>query len=333
MKAPVALSLVAAAVLGGVVYFEEHRISDLKKEIDGHRRLAAELTGKLSRLTNDVEDLQRRLTDSKALIEQLQSRLGKGSDAVAGNASETATSTAESTETGGGKWMKGIAKMFTDPEMRKTMRTQQMVGIRMMYGDLAKDLGLSPQETEQLLELLTDRQMDMAAAGMQAFDPKNSNQANNKERLAESAKRYDDQIKAVLGEDKFKSLQSYEGSMGDRFMLQQFEGQFGVAGAPLEGDQKQQLLSLMRDERSKSPSESNLANTKDVARQMEALKSPETMNQFITSQESFQKRVLERSRQFLNADQVGALEKIHQQQIELMRMQFKMSREMMGLDK
>jgi hypothetical protein len=136
----------------------------------------------------------------------------------------------------------------------------------------------------------------------------------------------------VLGEDKFKSLQSYEASMGDRFMLQQFEGQFGIAGAPLEGDQKQQLLSLMKEERAKTPPQMNLANT-NPARQMEALKDPATVNQFIASQEDFQKRVLERSRQFLNADQIGALEKVHQQQLELLRMQMKMSREMIGLDK
>jgi hypothetical protein len=328
MKAALALFLVAAVLLGGVIYFEEHRISELRKQIGVHQSRAAEQTGNVSRLNADVDDLNRQLKDSKALTEQLQDRLGKGSAGAV-----DATANAGAKEEGGAKWMKGLAKMFTDPEMRKSMRSQQMIGIRMMYGDITKELGLSPQDTEQLLELLTDRQMDMAAAGMQSLDPNDPNQANNKDRLAENAKRYEDQIKAVLGEDKFKSLKSYEASMGDRFMLQQFEGQFGAAGAPLEANQKQQLLDLMREERAKTPSDLNLANSSNPGKQMEALRNPETMNQFMASQEAFQKRVLERSRQFLNADQVGALEKVNQQQLELLKMQMKMSKEMFGIEK
>jgi hypothetical protein len=333
MKAPLALSLVAVVVVGGVVYFEENRLSDLRKQLDSHRANAADMTGKLSRLTTDVEDLQRRLKDSKALVEQLQGRLAKGGASTEQNGSATAAADSKGEASDGAKWMKGIAKMFTDPEMRKTMRSQQMVGIRMMYGDLAKELGLSPQESEQLLELLTDRQMDMAAAGMQSLDANNPNQADDKKRLAENAKRYEDQIKAIVGEEKFKSLQTYESSMGDRFMLQQFEGQFGAAGAPLEGNQKQQLLDLMREERGKTPTNLNLGNTSNPAQQMEALRNPETVNQFVASQQEFQKRVLERSRQFLSADQIGALEKVQKQQLDLLNMQMKMSREMLGIEK
>lgn len=336
MKAPLAISLVAAVALGGVVYFEENRISSLERQLDTHRANAANLSGQLARANTEKVELERRLNDSKAMIAQLQERLGKKGDSsveVAATATSTTGTPAGEQKEGKGAWMKGIAKMFTDPEMKKTMRAQQAMGIRMMYGDLAKELGISPQEAEQLLELLTDRQMDMAAAGMQTLDPNNPNQQSDKERLAENAKRYEEQIKAMLGEEKFKSLKTFEGSIGDRFMLQQFEGQFGAAGAPLEGDQKQQLLSLMREERTKTPPQLNIANSNDPAKQMEALKNPETVDKFVASQEEFQKRVLERSRQFLNADQIGALEKVHKQQLDLLKTQMKMSREMLGLDK
>src|SRR4029434_815701 len=101
----------------------------------------------------------------------------------------------------------------------------------------------------------------------------------------------------------------------------------GAAGAPLEANQKQQLLALMKEERANTPPNLNLANSgNNPAKQMEALKNPEMVNQFIASQEEFQKRVLDRSRQFLNADQIGALEKVHQQQLDFMKMQMKMSR-------
>ena len=332
MKAPLALSLFAAALLGAAIYFEEGRISELKKQVAVHQANAADMTGKLSRLTTQIEDLERQLKQSKAVADQLQAALGKrnGSASPDGSAQAAAPGAKEG---GGAKWMQGIAKMFTDPEMRKTMRSQQMLGIRMMYGDLAKELALSAQESEQLLEVLADRQMDMSAAGMKALDPNNPDSEAEKQRLAENTKRYDDQIKAMLGDDKYAQLKTYEGSMGDRFMLQQFEGQFGAAGAPLESNQKQQLLTLMREERVKTPPDSNLANTSNPAQQMEALKDPEKIDRYVNSQQEFQKRVLERSRQILNADQVAAFEKVQQQQLEFMRMQMKMSRQMLGLDK
>lgn len=331
MKAPLAITLASAALFGGVVYFEESRISELDRQLELHRKNEAELQGRISRLTSDTENLDRQLKDSKALLEQLQSRLTKGDGASPKDA--TSTADAESNSNSGAKWMKGVAKMFTDPEMRKTMRTQQLMGIRMLYGDLAKELGLPPQETEQLLELLTDRQMEMMNAGMRALDSSNPNQASDKDRIAESTKRYEDQIKAVLGDDKFAKLKSYEGSIGDRFMLQQFEGQFGAAGAPLEGNQRQQLLDLMREEREKTPSNLNLSNSTNSAKQMEAMRNPEMLTKFVSAQEEFQKRVLDRSRQILSADQVGALEKMQQQQLEMIKMQMKMSRSMLGLDK
>ena len=50
------------------------------------------------------------------------------------------------------------------------MRGQQGVGVRMMYGDLAKELGLTPDEANQVMELLIDRQMDASSKAMNAVD-------------------------------------------------------------------------------------------------------------------------------------------------------------------
>lgn len=331
MKASLALSLLAVVAIGGVVYFEESRITALERQLDTHRGHAANLSGQLAQANSEAANLRRRLDDLKAMMEQLQGRLAKGGGDPTANSESPATAATQSNESSSRNFMKGIAKMFTDPEMRKTMRSQQMMGIRMMYGDLAKELGISAQEAEQLLELIVDRQMEMSAAGMQALDPNNPNQAKDKDRLAERTKEYEEQIKSMLGEDKFAKLKSYESTMGDRFMLQQFEGQFGAAGAPLEGGQKEQLLALMKEERMNAPK--NLANTTDPAKQMDMLKNPEAVEQFMASQQEYQKRVLERARQILSADQIGALEKVHQQQLDMLKMQIKMSREMFGLGK
>jgi hypothetical protein len=40
--------------------------------------------------------------------------------------------------------------MFTDPEMEKPMRVQQLFGMRMMHSDVVKALGISPEDAKQL---------------------------------------------------------------------------------------------------------------------------------------------------------------------------------------
>jgi hypothetical protein len=58
-----------------------------------------------------------------------------------------------------------VGKMFNDPDMKKVMRSQQSMAISMMYGDLAKELGLAPDDAKQVMDIITERQMAMAEKG------------------------------------------------------------------------------------------------------------------------------------------------------------------------
>ncbi len=94
-------------------------------------------TEELAKLREQNEIYKR---ESRELREKLAAKTAVASAAPAATTAEPqGASDAEKKE--GGDFMKGIAKMYQDPEM-KVMRTQQAMGIRMMYGDLAKELGL-----------------------------------------------------------------------------------------------------------------------------------------------------------------------------------------------
>jgi regulator of replication initiation timing len=229
---------------------------------------------------------------------------------------------------GAASWMKSMAKMFSDPEMKKTVRTQQLMGIRMMYADAIRELGLSREDGDIVLDILADRQMDLSAAAMKQFGG-DSAAADGASATADIAKSHIDKLKSVLGEEKFKNLESYEASMGDRILLNQFEGEFTSAGAPLAKDQKDQLLAIMRDERSKTPPDQpNLGNTGNATEQIKALQTDEGIDRLAASQENFNRRVMDRAQTLLSPDQIAAFEKVQKQQMELLHMQLKMSREM-----
>src|SRR5205807_3042067 len=62
-----------------------------------------------------------------------------------------------------------LAKMMSDPEMRKATLSQQRVFFKGTYAGLFKELGLTPDQQEKLLDLITDRQGKMMEASFAMF--------------------------------------------------------------------------------------------------------------------------------------------------------------------
>ncbi len=325
MNKPYLLLLVlVCAGAGTYIYKQEQTIRDLRRLIATHQSAAQRLNGENERVKAEVADLKKSNEVFKNESADLRKKLADKSSG------EDTASRQTASKADGANFMKGIAKMFTDPEMKKSMRAQQMMGLRMIYGDLAKELNLSPQDAEQLMEILADRQMDLTSASMSAMEAGGDKDAAGA-KITDATKQYEEQLKAVLGEEKYKQFQTYESSMGDRWMMQQWDGQFAASGSPLEAKQKEQLLSVMKDERQKSPPGTfNFGAKNDPAQAFKALQSDEAVNQMVASQQELNQRVLTRARDFLNADQVATLEKVQKQQAELIGVQLKMSRELMG---
>jgi hypothetical protein len=130
-----------------------------------------------------------------------------------------------------------FAKMFESEEGRKMMKSQGAMMTRMMYSDLARVLKLSPQDAEQVMAMLNDRQSAMSEGqfkfmGEGKFDEATAKQMG--EQSAEVKKDYDAKLKGLLGEQKFQEMQDYERTLGDRMALTQYETQFSAAGVPLK---------------------------------------------------------------------------------------------------
>jgi hypothetical protein len=320
---------VIAVGLGAIIYAEANTISELNRKMTDLRQKEAALRAQAERDHEEIAKLQSQIATFRDESEALRKKLASGPGAAAGASGTNALPAAASGDSKGA-WTKNFAKMFSDPEMKKSMKAQQSMGIRMMYGDLFKQLGLSAQDSEQLADILAERQLEFSAAAMSGMNGDNKPDPEQSKTIADAKQRYEEQLKATLGEDNYKKLQDYEKTIGDRFMMQQFEGQFASAGAPLEPRQREALLQIMQDERLKMPESPLTQNNPDPKAALEALKNPATIDQFFAQQEEMNRRVLERARQTLSADQIGALQKAQQQMAELMRGQMKMSQELFG---
>jgi hypothetical protein len=331
------VAVVACAALGAIVLQQRAAIARL------HQQLAATEQERVAQVETTHQEVARLKEHNEALKAESETlRRNRGLAGVAGaspgskpaapatSADPAGATQSESGAGEGGNFMKGLAKMFTDPEMKKVMRQQQAMGIRMMYGDLGKELGLSGDALDQLYEMLADRQMEVSVKGMEMLNGSGDGgqlEAAGKEANA-TREAHDAKLKAALGEEGFARFQEYERTVGDRFMMQQYQSQFAASGAPLEDEQKESLLRIIYDERSRTQATMFDPTNKDVAGQMRALQSDEALHQYLASQEDFNRRVLQRAGEVLGPEQVAAFEKIQKQMLEMQQAGVKMSRAM-----
>lgn len=321
--------LLALLVCAAVLIAEEQRIGGLRKTIAQLSADAAEAAAARQRLEREAAELATQRERNEALVaesEQLRARLAEAKTGVSETAPATGSPGGSPAKTGEkGNWMAGLAKMFTDPEMKKLMRTQQSAGTRMMYGDLAKELGLSADQEAKVMELLAGRQSAASDLALSAT----AGSPNDPAKTAEVAE-YDAKIKALLGPEKAAKLDEYERTTGDRMAIRQYQRSLSTAGLPLDAAQSASLLKIMKEERMKVPPSPLEAGGKNPLAAVAALQDGKSFDQSLQSQRELQQRVLARSHTVLTPDQMTSFEAAQKQQLQMQEMGVKMGKAIFG---
>ncbi len=324
---PIILLLLSIA-LGAFAIYEYQQAEHFQALIAQMSKDAAGAREEADTNTAEIRKLKDQTRSQKIAIEQLEARNKELASGAAPDAAKPVDASAAGGEpkNEGGGFMKGIAKMFSDPKMKSVMRAQQSAAVNMMYADLAKELGLAPDVARQVLELLGSRQAEMAEKGMAAMSNGGGKDFADvgKDSIAAKAA-YDDQLKAILGDDGFNKFQDYEKSIGERAVLDQIQRQLSASGTAIDATQSKGLLAIMTEERAKSPNP--LGTGGDTRAQMKLMQSPEAIDGWISSQEEYNQRVLARARTVLNPDQILSFEAAQKQQLDMQKMGVQMSKE------
>ena len=127
-----------------------------------------------------------------------------------------------------------IAKMMKDPDMREMMRGQQKAAINMMYSGLFKELNLSAEEKEKLMDTLTEAQLKQMENAQALFgqDGSGSGEGPTKS-IEDSKKEMDAEIKGLLGEERFAQYEDYQKSVGERVQINQLKNHLEAQNLPL----------------------------------------------------------------------------------------------------
>lgn len=340
-KVTVLFFLIAAAFCG-IVWFQSSQNQSLERESAALRLRLEERTrerqadGALKQqLTESQETLNqevRRLTDELQSLRADAS--SKSATAATGTSSTIKASASEKKK--GGAFGGALAKMMEDPDMKKMMRQQQLVMMDTMYGPLFKQLGLSPEETEKFKELLIDGQMKgvEGAGALFAGEREPAERIEAIKAMGEQQKQLDEQLKTLLGEDRYAQYKDYQESMSERMALDQFQQQLAGGQNPLTEEQSGELFALMKEERKNAPSIfGNDPNAVPDPAQMEAMLSEEKMNKHFEQQEELNRRILERAKAVLNSEQLEALNNHQSSQLKMQRFGMTMAIKFMGGEK
>ncbi|HEX7863227.1 MAG TPA: hypothetical protein VF773_23060 [Verrucomicrobiae bacterium] len=224
---------------------------------------------------------------------------------------------------GAGGMGKMLSNMLKDPDMRKAMEHQQRVGMDMMYGSLFKQLKLTPEQEEKFKEMLLAQQMDNMSNASAMFDG-NADRTKVAQELAEKTKAKEEQLKELLGEEKFAQYQEYNQTIGERMMLEQF-----ARGAELSPDQNEQLLAMIREEKRNVQADFGGQQFDPTKDWQEMVNSEEVMQRFYSQQEEVNERVLQRAAELLTPEQIKKLGPVLKNQIEMQKAGMNMAKQML----
>jgi hypothetical protein len=300
MKAPV-LGLIASTVAfaGSSLY--------LWQQVREERTRADEVTQMSRRLTARVSELE------KARADIAQRRFANAGGAFGGGAlaqggpqpppGEPATANADGEQAGS---TIDMPRPDRSPAFQKMMRNQLKANNKRMYADVGATLGLSKEEANKLIELLTDQQ----AAGFEQM--REVSDAVEARRAHEERERQNQtEIADLIGADKAESFEKYQESLPSRQELDILSRQLEGADASLNEDQRKRLLAVLIDERTRVP----------MPQYAEGMDGTEYGKTVTAWQEDYNERVASQARSILNNNQLTAYDEYQQWQKE-MREQF-----------
>ena len=222
-----------------------------------------------------------------------------------------------------GGMAKMLGNMMKDPEMRKAMAQQPRMGLDMIYGSLMKQLKLSPEQEEKFKDMLIAQQMDNMSQAGAMFEGDATQRAKVAQELAAKRAEKDEEIKQLLGDEKFEQYQNYNQTLGERMMLEQFG-----RSAEISQQQSDQLMAIMQEEKKNVQINFGTQPADPTQDWQAVLGSDEATAKLFMQQEEVNNRVLERAAQVLTPEQFEKFAPVLKNQLEMQKAGLKMARQM-----
>jgi hypothetical protein len=145
--------------------------------------------------------------------------------------------------------------LMRDPAYRSAMIEQQKNSMRTFQRGLQRELGLSDEQYERVLELQAEQQLrgqDVTEPYLFTEGP--ADPAAAQAAAQEQARKYqelqqrnENELSALLGEQKYRAYQEYQRTLGARSEVNQLNVALAEAGVPLREDQMKPMIRAIQE--------------------------------------------------------------------------------------
>lgn len=152
-----------------------------------------------------------------------------------------------------------MRELMGRPEVQALVNQQQRAAIEGRYAALFRNLNLTPDQANRLTALLADRGTTMqdlfSAAREQGVDPRANPEAFRK-LMTDAQNQINDSIKAVIGDQGFAQLATYEQTMPQRNLVNDLQQRLSYTSNPLTPAQAEQLVQILASNAPSRPASS-----------------------------------------------------------------------------
>jgi RNA polymerase sigma factor (sigma-70 family) len=233
-------TLVAAtiAVMAGAGIYEIREASQLREQNQALQQQQASFATQLQQLERERSDATKRLA---ALAEEL-ARVKKNPSEVLRLRGEVGVLRQEKAIAAGES---AASRVLADPETRKAIHERNKTSMSALYSGLALRLKLTPEQTGQLNDLLSDHAMDSAELVTRALRDGRS-QAEARQIFSASDAALQARVQALLGDDGLAQYRDYTKNLGSAVFIETFAP--SLTGDPATvADKKSRLLQIMQE--------------------------------------------------------------------------------------
>jgi hypothetical protein len=285
----------ALALAAGTGLYAVHQSSQLRAQLQTLQQEQAPLTAQLRLLEQEHTQAAQQL----AALKEENARLKSGPSAtellklrgqVGVLRQRAATNDAKAAPAS------GLAKMMSDPAMKEYVRQAQLQRLRSLYADLFKELQLTPEQTDQFLQLSVGKASTFlakfTAPAQGAPDPAPAEAANDRE----------SQMRALLGDAGYARYNEFSDELPARSTVSLLNSQLGAS--PLNNEQSASLIQVVKAE----PSDltAGIMGAPDKA----FLGSQADIDSFLDQVAASNQRIEQQAANFLSADQLAALNNV-----------------------
>jgi RNA polymerase sigma factor (sigma-70 family) len=301
-KTIVAAALTAAV---GTGIYVVHQEAQLRSQIRTLEQQSSPLTAQIDQLQQE----RQQATDQLAALREENARLKSGSNSTellklrgqVGMLRQQVAANAEKSS----QPASGLDKIMSDPAMKEYLRKAQKEKLRSMYADLFKELKLTPEQTDQFLQIMGD----MASKSMeQTATPGTPNQSAN-----DALAGLGIQLYTLLGDQGMARFKEYSDEIPARTTVTLLNGQLG--DNPLTPEQSAELLQIVKAE------PADLTKGITGAPDKVFLGSQADIDAFLQRVAESNQRILQQAGSFLTPDQLASLNTVLTQAIEARKLQ------------